>query len=109
MAALVDSKVPEPEIVYAQAVLETGWFKSNLCREHNNLFGLYDSRNKCFYRFDHWVESVEAYEKWILNKYTDTTENYYHFLVRINYAEDPNYIRKLKQIVHKLQTSQKCE
>lgn len=35
-----------PEIVYAQAVLETGHFKSVGCLKHHNLFGLYDTRQR---------------------------------------------------------------
>lgn len=38
--------------VMAQAVLETGNFKSRVCREYNNLFGLYDSRHKDYFRFE---------------------------------------------------------
>ena len=32
-----------PEIVYAQALLETGHFSSSVCKNYNNLFGLYNS------------------------------------------------------------------
>lgn len=86
------------DIIYAQAQLETGNFTSTLCIEHNNLFGLYDSKNKQYYKFEHWVESVIAYKKYIQNKYI-VNEDYYDFLNRINYAEDPNYILKVKILV----------
>lgn len=86
------------EIVYAQAVLETGNFKSNICINRNNLFGLYNSKRGEYYRFDHWTESVEAYRDWIQNRYKPP-EDYYSFLRRINYASDSLYIGKLKQIV----------
>ena len=53
--------VEHPNIVYAQAILETGHFRSRVCREYNNLFGLYNSRTKDYYKFDHWSDSVVAY------------------------------------------------
>lgn len=90
--------VEHPNVVFSQAVLETGNFKSNVCRTRNNLFGLYDSYNDEYYKFNHWSESVIAYRKYIQNKYTNKSENYYAFLKRIGYAEDEGYIEKVKKI-----------
>lgn len=98
MDALVYYHVQHPEIVYAQAILETGHFKSKLCKEANNLFGLYNSKEKRYYKFNHWSESVVAYKEWVQRRYKPP-ENYYNFLNRINYASDPKYISKLKQII----------
>lgn len=92
--------VKHPNIVYAQAVLETGYFKSNLCKEKNNLFGLYNSKSKEFYAFDHWSESVIAYKDFLQYRYIPPND-YYNFLDSIGYAEDPEYINKLKIIVNK--------
>lgn len=83
------------EIVYAQAILETGHFKSGGCRKGHNLFGL---RGKHYHRYRHWSESVKAYKEKIQNRYRPG-EDYYKFLKRIHYAEDPNYINLLKSIV----------
>lgn len=99
-AALIHYEVKFPEIVYAQAVLETGHFKSVGCLRHHNLFGLYNSKDKRFHRFNHWTESVIAYKEWIQRRYKPP-EDYYKFLSRIGYASDPTYISKLKQIVKK--------
>lgn len=96
--ALEHYEVLYPEIVHAQAILETGHFKSKACIEHNNLFGLYNSRKGEYYKFNHWTESVLAYKEWIQNRYKPN-EDYYIFLKRINYAEDQTYTHKLKQIV----------
>lgn len=82
--------------VLAQAVLETGNFKSNVCRNYNNLFGLYDSSVGDFYRFDCWEDSVIGYQRFIQNKYSGG--NYLDFLDRIGYAEDPNYIQKVASL-----------
>ena len=87
------------DIVYAQAVLETGHFKSKACLEYNNLFGLYNSKEKRYCKFKHWTESVVAYKEWIQKKY-QPPNNYYAFLEEINYANDKDYISTLKSIVN---------
>lgn len=99
-AALEYYEIQCSDIVYAQAILETGYFKSAVCLNHNNLFGLYDSKKMEYYRFEHWSESVVAYKKWIQERYKPP-EDYYNFLKRIHYASDPQYIDKLKKIVSK--------
>lgn len=103
MEALEYYGVKHPQIVYAQAVLETGNFKSDACLINNNLFGLYDSRNKKYYEFDHWTNSVEAYVSMVQYKYKGDNDkppnDYYRFLSDIGYAEDPHYINKVKRIV----------
>ena len=99
MDALLYFEIPHPKIVYTQAILETGWFTSKGCTKHNNLFGIYeDGYHK---HYDHWKESVRAYKKYISSKYRPN-EDYYMFLKRIHYAEDPKYIAKLKQIYKKI-------
>lgn len=50
-----------PKIVLAQAILETGWFRSSVCRNKHNLFGLTNPRTGKYYEFNHWTESVRAY------------------------------------------------
>lgn len=86
--------------VLAQAILETGNFSSNVCKNYNNLFGLYDSRNKDYYKFQRWEDSVVGYKKFIQYKYKGG--NYLAFLKRIGYAEDPSYIRKVAKIARNL-------
>ena len=89
-----------PNIVYAQAVLETGHFTSSVCQNKNNLFGLYDSKNGRYYEFEHWSESVIAYKNYIQSKYKSDS-SYYRFLESINYAQDPTYVNKVKQIAER--------
>ena len=50
-----------PKIVLAQAILETGWFRSSVCLNKHNLFGLTNPRTGKYYEFNHWTESVRAY------------------------------------------------
>lgn len=92
--------VQHPDIVYAQAILETGYFNSRVYREYNNLFGLYNSRTKDYYKFNHWTESVIAYLEYIQYKYKPPGD-YYEFLDSIGYAEDEQYISKLRKIVNR--------
>ncbi len=86
--------------VLAQAVLETGNFSSRVCKEYNNLFGLYDSKNRDYYRFERWEDSVVGYGKMIQYRYNGG--NYLHFLKRIGYAEDPRYITKIARMARSI-------
>lgn len=92
--------VKHPEIVFAQSKLETGNWTSHICKKYNNLFGLYDSKNHDYYKFNHWSESVIAYKEKVQYKYKDTKEDYYNFLQRIGYAEDSLYIEKVRLITN---------
>lgn len=86
-----------PEIVEAQARLETGNFTSNYFKNYHNLFGF---RGKNGYiKYTTWIKSVEAYAKWQTKYYKNNNEDYFTFLKRINYAEDTNYIIKLKTCI----------
>lgn len=89
--------IQHPEIVVSQAVLETGHFRSKLCVEHKNLFGLYNSYQHDFYKFHHWTESVKAYKDKIQNRYNDESD-YYKWLEDLGYAEDTLYISKVKNV-----------
>ena len=98
-AALKKHGIKYPKIVLAQALLETGNFRSRLCREGNNLFGLRHSRG--YYTFGHWEESVIAYRDWVQYKHRDG-EGYYAFLKRIGYASAKDYIYKVRKIADRL-------
>ena len=100
--ALQYYNIKHPTIVKAQAILETARFTSDLCIKNNNLFGLYDSKNKRYYSYNHWWESIEAYKELIQRKY-DNSKYYYMFLEDIKYAKDKEYINKLKEIAEELE------
>lgn len=87
------------DIVVAQAILETGHFRSENCKVNNNLFGLFNSKKKEYFKFDHWTSCVKAYRDMIQYRYKEE-ENYYMFLNRISYASDPDYIKKVKNIIN---------
>ena len=94
--ALEYYEIQHKEIVHAQAVLETGHFKSQGCRIGNNLFGI--RKGKHYKTYSHWSESVKDYKLRIQSRYR-TGEDYYSFLTRIRYATSPIYAQTLKRMV----------
>ena len=90
---IIRNGIQHPRIVLAQAILETGWFRSLLCRNRHNLFGLTNPKTGKYYEFNHWTESVRAYYTKVQYKYKGG--NYLMWLHKIGYAEDPNYIRSV--------------
>ena len=89
-----------PKIVLAQAILETGWFRSSVCRNKHNLFGL-NPRTGKYYEFNHWTESVRAYYTKVQYKYKGG--NYLLWLDEIGYAEDSDYVLVITKILNKYQ------
>jgi flagellum-specific peptidoglycan hydrolase FlgJ len=81
------------KIVLAQAKLETGNFKSHVCRKYNNLFGLRKG-SKGYHKFKDWRTSVKYYKNHIQSRYEGG--DYYSFLSNIGYAEDSEYLKKLQ-------------
>ncbi len=97
---IIRNGIRHPKIVLAQAILETGWFTSSVCRNKHNLFGLTNPRTGKYFEFGHWTESVRAYYTKVQYRYKDG--NYLLWLKKIGYAEDPRYVR---EIIHILKTS----
>lgn len=89
--------IQHEKIVLAQAILETGWFTSSVCRNKNNLFGLTNPKTGNYYEFNHWTESVRAYYTKVQYRYKGG--NYLLWLDRIGYAEDPRYVSSLIRIL----------
>ena len=92
-AEIIRNGIRHPKIVLAQAILETGWFTSSVCRNKHNLFGLTNPRTGKYFEFGHWTESVQAYYTKVQYKYKGG--NYLLWLRDIGYAENPNYIREV--------------
>ena len=88
--------VPHSNIVLKQARLESGNYKSELCVMSNNLFGLKRHSTGNYFHFNHWIESIVMY-KWLIS-YKYEQGCYYKFLEELPYAEDNNYINKLKSL-----------
>jgi uncharacterized FlgJ-related protein len=100
-----------PHIVVAQAKLETGNFTSKMFSENNNLFGMKQARQRIntaggtqhgHAYYDTWLESVydyAFYSSTYLHKIKNERD-YFNYLSQ-SYAEDPNYITKLKSIIER--------
>lgn len=96
-AEIIQNGIQHPKIVLTQAILETGWFTSPVCRNKHNLFGLTNPRTGKYFEFDHWTESVLAYYTKVQYRYKGG--NYLLWLRNIGYAEDPRYVRSLSRIL----------
>jgi uncharacterized FlgJ-related protein len=107
---LTELNVKFPDVVYAQARLETNGFKSKIFKENNNLFGMKtatkrSSTNKGEQHghayYDNWRESVLDFALWQCRYLStiNTREEYLRYL-KANYAEDPNYINKLNKLLN---------
>ncbi|MDE6089980.1 MAG: glucosaminidase domain-containing protein [Duncaniella sp.] len=100
LAEIKKNNIKYPKIVLAQAILETGWFKSSVCRNKHNLFGLTNPHTKTYYEFNHWTESVKAYYDLVQHRYKGG--NYLLWLDKIGYAEEKTYIRALIRVLRQL-------
>jgi len=100
-----------PHIVYAQSLIETGHFDSKIFKENNNLFGMKQARtrvttaqgtqyNHAYY--DNWRESVYDYAFYQC-RYLSGLKNEEEYLAYLgrSYAEDPNYVSKIRNLVKK--------
>ena len=92
---LIRQGVSHPNIVLAQAKLESNLGKSEVAKRTNNLFGL--RKGKRYRRFSHWTKCITAYKNLVQSRYEGGS--YYAFLDKIGYAEDPNYTSKLRDMI----------
>jgi uncharacterized FlgJ-related protein len=108
---LKELNVNFPYIALAQAKLETGNYTSKIFRESNNLFGMKEAKSRITTakgtQFNHayyesWTESVYdfAFHQCRYLPNIRNEEQYFQYLGQ-NYAEDPNYINRLKDIINK--------
>ncbi len=98
-----------PDIVMAQAELETGHFTSRSFTRHNNLFGMKLAKSRLTVatgeryghaRYDHWTYSVMDYALFqsTFARKIRTKDKYLRYLQR-NYASDERYIDKLTKLL----------
>jgi hypothetical protein len=109
LKALYFQEIESPGIVYRQAIIETGWFTSELFEKANNIFGIRLARIRkttatgeyeYHAKYQFWYDSVKDYR--LLQQYYDSLgydlTNYYVFLEKMGYATNPNYIKILKDL-----------
>lgn len=106
-----------PHIILAQAKLESGNFRSYVFRKNNNMFGMRFPRKRetvaikdlgGYSYYETWMHSIIDIRLYYseLNLDGRTEEEVYAFLGR-RYAESPNYVTALKEIVKRENLKQK--
>lgn len=102
---LIAQDIDYPEIVLAQAIIETGGFTSQSCTKDNNLFGL-RKLDLSYWKFSHWTESVRFYKEKI-QKYKEKPKDYYVFLEKLPYAESQTYIQTIRPVAERIKKQHK--
>lgn len=93
-----------PDVVFRQAMIESGHLRSGLARKGHNLFGMRcpNSRKthairgkyKGYACYESWIYSVADYKIWQSKR--KVTSDYYGFLRRVGYAANPRYCIELR-------------
>ena len=108
-AYILELNLKFPHIVFAQAKLESGNFKSNIFIQNNNFFGMKCAKQrpstnkgekKGHAYFNSWRDCVVDYA-FYQAKYLSKikSESDYIEYLNENYAQDKDYINKLKDII----------
>lgn len=109
---IINYGIKFPDVVFAQAVLESGQFTSKLFKSANNLFGMRiptkressaNGQTKSGYSsYEDWVFSVYDYSLWqnyMLKNKNDLTKKEYLALLGKIYAQDKRYVSSLKRVI----------
>jgi uncharacterized FlgJ-related protein len=116
---IIENDIKHPDIVLAQAILESGYLSSQIFIENNNLFGMRFperrptvalSENKGYSVYDCWTDSVKDYklfQEFLFRRKEKTRDEYFDYLDRI-YAEDSNYVPFLKKVIEDNKTITDC-
>lgn len=105
-------RIPHGKIVFAQAKLESYNYKSDLFKSNFNMFGMKyavkrptvtTNEYKGYQKYNSWKESIIDYLIWqYANNVDKLSDNEYKNYLKMYYAEDPQYIQKLNNIISKL-------
>jgi uncharacterized FlgJ-related protein len=105
-----------PDVALAQSMLETGYFKSNIFLDNNNLFGMKHPRqrptlskgpNRGHASFNNWQDSVKDYKMWQeYNKLSNLSKDQYIAKLNRIYCIPPscgsdNYAKKVQSLLSK--------
>lgn len=100
-------EIEHPHIVLAQMILESGNFKSPLSQSNNNFFGMGHpqqrvttslGKNNGYATYKNWALSVLDYGLWQRRYARGLTEDEYYKMLGDKYAEDKDYVCKVKSI-----------
>jgi hypothetical protein len=108
-AEIVKQGIKYPNIVLAQAVLESGHFKSDIFLDNHNIFGMKKpsvrktkatGENRGHATFNNWVDSVIDYKMFQdQNGYSNLSVNDYMKKLGTDYCPGCNYEKKIKEIM----------
>lgn len=124
LSLLKEIGISNEEVVLAQAILETGNFKSKICRQNNNHYGMkwnergyakgvryghsyYDCALDSYLDYKEWQSGKDGTGGMLCGR-TLTDEQYLSELNRMKcrwnkrYAEDPLYTDKLRILIKKI-------
>ncbi len=102
---LIDA--PDPEMMIAQFVVETGWFKSKLFTKGNNVCGMKLAHKRQttaigqmygYAAFEHWTDSVDDFLMWL--DYHNLSNGYFDQVQKKGYSENSQYCQLVLK-VHK--------
>ena len=94
LAELRKQNIPHSDIVLRQSIHETAHYTSDVCKKYNNIFGI--RKGKKYVAYNSRVDCVADYKNKISKRYKGG--DYYDFIRILGYAEDPEYVTKLKRI-----------
>lgn len=107
---IVSMGIKFPDLALAQAILESGNFKSKIAIQNNNFFGMRLPKSRQttavgqksgYARYLSWKDSVRDFKMWqdslFKKKPNMTRSQYLSYLNRI-YSETPNYISQIRLI-----------
>lgn len=109
---LIELKVKYPHIVLSQSIIESGNYTSKIFLENNNPFGMKLSWNRAttalgikngYAYYSNLRDAIIDYAFMQSSYYRSAkTEEDYYILLQKSYAEDKEYINKVRKIANKL-------
>lgn len=107
-------------VTVAQAIEESGWGKSNIAVQSNNLFGIkgkyngnsyIDSQGKEWRKYENWDQSVEDHARLLCNSNYNCAgvkdyKEIFERLIAGNYCEGNTYTSRLEKIIKGYQLTQ---
>lgn len=108
---LITMRAPHAKIIVAQAKLESNNFNSDLFKRQRNFVGMKNPVSRVttangvkgeYKTYDSWQDCATDYLFWMFTRNVDKLSDaeYLSYLGKV-YAEDPEYVNKLKKIIEK--------
>lgn len=111
LTEIYNLRIEHPYIVYAQAIVESGNFTSKIWKENHNMFGMKMPERRATLakkiRYGHavynnWRECLIDYSLYQMAYMKGLDENQYFNKLQNFYAQDSQYVEKIKKIKNSL-------